>query len=275
MFNYKKDKIPVLLITIYFLIDVFVYINVENIYILVIWFLVGIFPKANICAWNHHHQHVKTFKFSFLNRILELIYAFHTGITANTWVLHHNFGHHINYLDQDKDESRWKSKDGKTMNVFRYTFEVAFTSYSRAFVVGKKHLKERSVFIYMFIITILLLGGLIYYKPIQGILVFALPMVVSLIITAYATYSHHVDLSLEEPKHASRNIESKWYNIITGNLGYHTAHHIRFGWHWSKLPELHQKIKAEIPKECIVNASAIFLLFDKMDLAIRGPKSIS
>mgnify|MGYP001440518359 CR=1 FL=1 len=36
---------------------------------------------------------------------------------------------------------------------------------------------------------------------------------------------------------------------LTGNLGFHTAHHHRPGMHWSKLPTLHAEILPKIPKE--------------------------
>jgi fatty acid desaturase len=234
------------------------------------WFVVGIFPKAIISAWNHHHQHLNTFKKSFYNRVLEVIYALHTGITTNTWVLHHNFGHHLNYLDQRKDESRWMDKKGNKMGVFRYTFVLAVTSYWRAFLVGKKHVKIRKIFILMILVMAVLMAALIFFRPIPALLVFVLPMATALIVTSYATYTHHTELSLVEHKHASRNIESKWYNKLTGNLGYHTAHHIRFGLHWSKLPRLHQELRNEIPEECIVPANAIFRLFDKLDILLSS-----
>lgn len=84
-------------------------------WLLAAWLLLVIDPKACICSWNHHHQHLFTFHQGVLNRLLELSYAFHTGITTNAWVLHHVLGHHVNYLDQTKDESAWKRRDGSTM----------------------------------------------------------------------------------------------------------------------------------------------------------------
>jgi fatty acid desaturase len=47
---------------------------------------------------------------------------------------------------------------------------------------------------------------------------------------------------------ASRNRENRIYNLLTGNLGLHTAHHKRPGLHWSLLPVLHEEIRAEIPE---------------------------
>ena len=54
-------------------------------------------------------------------------------------------------------------------------------------------------------------------------------------------------LETDDHAEASYNITHKWYNILTGNLGYHTAHHLRGGLHWSKLPEFHKTIEDTIP----------------------------
>lgn len=261
-FNYKADRVPFFIIITYFIVDIIIYLNVDSVLFLIIWFLLGIWPKGNICAWNHHHQHCLTFKNSFFNRLLEIMYGLQTGIFGFTWVLHHNLGHHLNYLDQTKDESRWKNSKGKTMGRLRYTAEVSATSYLRAYKVGLKHPKVFKNFLMMFFVTLIIAGVLTYYRPISALLIFWIPMLVSLILTADATYAHHHGLDAQDPTKASRNISSPWYNRLTGNLGYHTAHHIKFGIHWSKLPKLHEKIKADIPKECYVQPMFLFLGLD-------------
>lgn len=262
-FNYKEDRLPISIFISYFIVDVIVYINIENIYYLIAWFLLGIWPKGNICAWNHHHQHCFTFKSSILNRLLEVMYGLQTGIFGFTWVLHHNLGHHLNYLDQEKDESRWKDSKGNTMGRLRYTAEVSATSYFRALKVGKKYPKIRKNFLLMCFVTISLALVLTYFKPVSAILVFWIPMLVSLTLTADATYSHHHNLDSQDPTKASRNIvDSLWYNRLTGNLGYHTAHHIKFGMHWTKLPKYHDKIKADIPSDCYAKPMFLFNILD-------------
>lgn len=262
-FNHKEDRLPILFISLYFLIDILVYINVDSIPFLIVWFILGIWPKGNICSWNHHHQHCQTFRLPIFNRILEVMYGLQTGVFGFTWVLHHNLGHHINYLDQDKDESRWKDSNGKAMSRIRYTAEVTATSYTRAYQVGKKHPKILKKFLLMGLVTLSVAGALTYFRPVAAILVFWIPMIVSLVLTADATYSHHSNLDSQEPTKASRNIvNSTWYNRLTGNLGYHTAHHIKFGLHWSKLPKLHDKIKADIPNECYSRPMFLFRFLD-------------
>jgi len=47
---------------------------------------------------------------------------------------------------------------------------------------------------------------------------------------------------------------------LSGNLGYHTAHHYKPGVHWSKLPELHAKIADRIPDDCYLTPGFPFTL---------------
>ena len=232
------------------MIDFLVFLNIENIWFLIAFYLLMIVPKACISAWNHHHQHRHVFKQNILNRILEFFYALHTGVTTNLWVLHHNFGHHQNFLDQQKDESRWKRPDGSDMNVLEYTFKVAITAYPRGFKVGKKFPKQQKAFLIYGNLTLILLLGLTLYNPLNALFVFILPMITSLLYTSLATYKHHVGLETQDQFSASHNNTTRLYNLLTGNLGYHTAHHYKQGIHWSKLPELHEKIKHLIPDEC-------------------------
>ncbi|HEX8440565.1 fatty acid desaturase, partial [Archangium sp.] len=81
----------------------------------------------------------------------------------------------------------------------------------------------------------------------NALLVFLLPMCVSIYVTSWATYFHHVGLETAKHQEASYNILHAGYNLMTGNLGYHTAHHTKHGLHWSKLPELHAKMARSIP----------------------------
>lgn len=253
MFNFQADKLPVTIILLFTLLDFVVFLNIEgagSIWFLAAYWLLMITPKACISAWNHHHQHRHVFKQSWLNRILEFFYALHTGVTTNLWVLHHNYGHHRNFLDQEKDESRWKRKDGSIMGKLEYTVAVALTAYPRGYAVGKKFPKQQKQFVFYSNITLLLLLALTIYNPINSLFVFILPMISSLVYTSLATYKHHVGLDTQDQFAASHNNTASWYNLLTGNLGYHTAHHYKQGIHWSKLPELHEQIKHKIPENC-------------------------
>lgn len=247
VFRYKEDRLHVFIISMLTVIDFVIYFTVDSFTILTAYYLLMVIPKGTICAWNHHHQHLATFRRTAFNRVLEFIYALHTGVTTNLWRLHHVLGHHLNFLDQEKDESHWQRKDGTKMGVIEYTINVAATAYTRGYIVGKKHPKQLKPFLIYAPITFIIVAMLVWYKPIPAIMLFVLPMITSLLFTAYVTYDHHSGLDTVNEFEASRNNLNPLYNFFTGNLGYHTAHHHKQGVHWSKLPELHEKIKHNIP----------------------------
>jgi fatty acid desaturase len=248
LFRHPEDRIPVLLFASVFAADLAMYFLARSWWLPILWFGVMIIPKGWISAWNHHHQHVTMFRHALPNRLLEIVFGFQTGVTSHAWFLHHVVGHHRNYLDQTKDESTWKRPDGTTMGEMEYSLMTALTAYPRAFRVGREqHPKALRVFLAMGALQVALLGVLFWHNWYNALFVFLLPMCVSLYVTAWATYFHHVGLETTKHEEASYNILHPGYNLMTGNLGYHTAHHTKHGLHWSKLPELHAKMARNIP----------------------------
>ena len=251
MLKYKEDRIPVAIFFSLTVLDFAVYFTVDQAAIVIGYFLVMIPVKAFVSAWNHHHQHVAMFNSKPLNRLLEMSFALHTGVSTNAWTLHHVHGHHKNYLDQEKDESRWRQESGETYGYFTYAFVTVLTAYPRAFVVGRNHPRLQRAFVGYGLLTLLLIGTLVAFNPFNGLFLFVLAPLISITITIAATYVHHSNLDTDDHMEASRNYVGGWRNVVTGNLGYHTAHHYRQGLHWSKLPELHESIADKIPAEYI------------------------
>jgi len=254
VFKHAADRIPVTLILALSTLDFCLYFLVDNPYVLGLYFYAMIIPKSQICAWNHHHQHTSTFRLTLPNRLLEFFYALHTGVSTNLWLLHHVYGHHRHYLDQTRDESRWLRKDGTQMGELEYSLIVAATAYYRGYKVAKDYPKEQKQFFFYSALTFTLVALLVVYRPIPGLLVFILPMLMGLFLTAWATYDHHAGLKADDDYKASYNNLNPLFNLLTGNLGYHTAHHLKGGLHWSKLPQLHEKIKHKIPDELILKS---------------------
>ena len=251
LFRYPQDRLPVFLFVSLFLMDLFVFFTVRPLWALLLWSAVGLLPKIFIAAWNHHHQHVATFRNTIANRLLEVVFTFHTGISTNVWVLHHNLGHHLHYLDQSKDESGWTRRDQKKMGPWEYTFTIAITGYYRALRVGREHPKFRGDLFTMGVLNLLILGLLIAWNPTSALVVFVIPMLLIYLGTCWNTYYHHAGLETDDHLHASHNITNRLYNILSGNLGLHTAHHMKQGLHWSKLPEFHATIEKDIPPELL------------------------
>jgi len=258
VFRYPADRLPVTIVLAFTCLDFTLYFQLEQTWLLFVFWLLMVVPKGKIGAWNHHHQHTPTFKKKFLNRLLEFCYALHTGATTNLWVQHHVLGHHVNFLDQNKDESRWRRRSGKAMGKIEYTLNVAATAHLRSFFVGKRFPKLQKEFIFYTLLIFLIVAILTWFKPLQGLFLFILPMLFGLLLTSWATYKHHSGLNTDNEFEASRNNLNRFYNITTGNLGYHTAHHHKQGVHWSRLPELHEQIKDKIPEHLISTSVPIY-----------------
>jgi fatty acid desaturase len=253
IFRYREDRVPVALIAAFFACDVLAYAFVDSPALLMLWVVVGFIPRGAVCAFNHHHQHLTVFRHALPNRLLELMYGLQTGIISHGWVLHHSLGHHVNYLDQRSDESRWRRDDGTPMNEVEYSLVVGGTAYGRVWKVARRTGKYTGIFLVMAAVTLAIVAGLVAYRPIPALLVFVAPMTIMLFYTAWATFTHHAGKQTSSHFVASNNILHRGYNILTGNLGYHTAHHYRPGVHWSRLPALHDTIAHEIPADCYVS----------------------
>lgn len=137
------------------------------------------------------------------------------------------------------------------MGEWEYTLDVALTAYPRGYQVGKRHPKAQRAFIFYTAVTLGILALLVWYKPVAAILLFVLPMITGLFVTSWATYDHHAGLDTDDVFAASYSNVGRLYNVLTGNLGYHAAHHYKQGVHWSELPHLHEQIKHRIPSELI------------------------
>ncbi len=261
----KIDYYLITAILLIFGIDLLIFWFSPSVLIPITWTILSLNIKGWICSWNHHHQHCKFFNRPWANRLLELMMGLHTGIVGELWVLHHNLGHHVNYLDQSKDESGWKTRKGKLMSQLEYTIKVSMMAYPTALTVGKRHPKSRRRLVENMILTAFVLTLLSWINWVNTVIIFRIPMVFLLLMTVYVTYDHHAGLDDQDPYQATYNITDRWYNFFTCNLGYHTAHHIQYGRHWSELPEFHEQIKANIPSHLYKKAGFPFALMTRME----------
>ena len=123
--------------------------------------------------------------------------------------------------------------------------------YPEIWRIGKGHPKIFRRFFLYFLLCNVILAALIFVDPVKALMIFVFPMVWSVLMLVDNTYDHHVGLDTSDQFHATKNLLDPLYNICSWNLGYHTAHHMKPGLHWSGLPELHASIGPKIPDELI------------------------
>jgi fatty acid desaturase len=216
--------------------------------------LVPLFALSTmVAAFNHHHQHVNAFHSRVLNRIYDLVLAVQTGVGPYTWVLHHNLGHHQNYLNQppsaNPDESHWTRADGSQMGRIEYTLHTLLHHQVDVYRIGQKHPQIFKRYLLMKLPCYAFIAAGFYLNPFNYLVVFFVPSLLALAHTCWATYEHHAGHAADDHVTASVNREHGLFNLLTCNLGLHTAHHMKPGLHWSELPQLHRGIRAQIPEQ--------------------------
>lgn len=254
LIKYKQDIWAVAFVLCLAISQLVLYFVVDNLYIIIPAVIFMALLQGSATAVNHNHQHLPIFTSTPLNRLFELALFFNTSCGTCAWVLHHTIGHHSHYLDSEKDTCPWKKKDGSTMSAVEFTIINSLKVYPEIFRVGKSHKKVFKTFKIWFAISLTILAAFIIADPLKALIIFVIPMIIQLFLLVYATVDHHRGLDTQDQYAATRNDATKLNNLYSWNLGYHTAHHIKCGLHWTKLPEFHEQIKSKIPSELIREA---------------------
>jgi fatty acid desaturase len=252
--RYRADRRPVAYACSMFVVHALVFFFAPA-WVAALCVLPLVLVSMFVAPINHHHQHLNTFRSPVLNRCYELILSLQTGIAPFAWVLHHNVGHHVNYLNQRPnarpDESRWTRADGSTMGRIEYTIDLVLHHQIDIVRLGLRHRRFLRPFLWMKVPLWSILGLALWHDPMNAFLAILLPGFLTLVHTAWATYEHHAGHHPTSHFDASFNNTNPLYNFMTCNLGLHTAHHYRPGLHWSLLPALHAEILPRIPAKQI------------------------
>jgi len=254
LFNHSDDRLPTALMMIFFLIQLAAFFYINNIWIAILISFIFLAPGSMSIAVSHNQCHCKTFKSPLLNCIYEIPLYLQSGVSPYGWTIHHVVSHHRHYLDQDKDPSSWLRADGNTMSRWEYMIHNSLHMYPEILKISSHYPDLKQKFWIMFIISNIFLLFLITYNPVNAFIFFVIPMVLQVLNLIDATYPHHSNIHSQDEYSASRNNLNKLFNILTWNLGYHTAHHIWPELHWSLLPARHEEIKDKIPPELILNS---------------------
>lgn len=226
----------------------------ELLYAIVIFLLIG---KTNYLL--HLHIHRPFSRSRFLNVVLDLSMGAVSGMTSSNWRIQHLYGHHCGVDLPYRGDRAWHMERYTWLRATSYSitslwgtfFEPIRESFRKGILAN---VETPISYRWAFCEQMLLLAFvtvLAWWQP-RLVLVYLLPWyLLTQFITRYVDYLNHYgcnERSDNRYEHANNSL-SWWFNVTTHNFGYHTAHHIRPGAHWTELPEIHRSIADRIPEK--------------------------
>ena len=204
------------------------------------------------CVVNHNHQHHAVFRSESWNRLMGVLLTWTTGQPSRAIVPMHMDNHHANIGDESDMvrptlvDFRWN-----LLNLLAFPF-LALAHYRPRKTEALRRWREQNPtrwrqLVLERIAFYPLLAVLLAIAPLDAMLFWGVPWLVGQWgIIAINLIQHDGCDPASELGH-SRDFIGNSLNWWLCNNGYHTAHHLAPGLHWSELPALHQRIADRIP----------------------------
>lgn len=198
------------------------------------------------CNVKHNHMHCRTFNSPTLNLLFNYWLGFCTGTTATEILTEHNERHH-GHINEEIDYVRTTLVNFRSqlLNVL-FFFPKAYLhlKLTKPSDLARWRKSHRRLYWQSLSEKIVLYSGLLalLMADWKSTLIFILLpwMNGQWWLLTFGLFQHQ-DMQGDSKFGNSRNITSFWFNWFYLNIGYHTAHHLRPGVHWSLLPVLHEK----------------------------------
>ena len=229
----------------------------------------------------HLHVHRPFTRNRAFNLLLDLAMASVTAMTASNWRIQHVYGHHRGIDVLFRGEAAWELERYTPMRAISFCLRSIGPTFWRPLAIsfrrGVLQNETRPInYRWAFVEHMLLIGLVAALAAIDlsMTLTYVIPMyLLTYFITRYVDYLNHYgcdEASPDKYEHANNSL-SPSFNRYTHNFGYHTAHHLRPGAHWTDLPEIYAGIEDRIPGRCKKTVSWSFMLFPyHLYLGLRG-----
>lgn len=196
------------------------------------------------CIIKHNHMHCTVFERNDLNGILGVWLALLTGTSSIGIIQAHNIRHH-GALNSKEDFVRTDLVRFKSplLNLCCFPFVSIVTmmkeresdfSYWRARDERRHRQILREVYAIWILVSLIAL-----HSVSDAVLILLLPWLIAQIFLVAVNYLQHDACDTDSELLHSRNVTGRIMNWFFFNNGFHTAHHLKPGLHWSKLPEYH------------------------------------
>ena len=218
----------------------------------------------------HLHIHRPFSKNRAFNTILDLSMGAVSGMTSSNWRIQHLYGHHRGFDLPYRAARKWELEQYSPLRAISFSacsiWQTFYAPFVESFRKGiLKNTKNPISYRWAFseqALSVALVACLFYLRP--GItLGYLLPWyVVTYFISRYVDYLNHYgcdEAGGNAFDHSNNSLAGR-FNRAKHNFGFHTAHHIRPGAHWTELPAIHRQIADKIPERCLKPFSWSFLL---------------
>lgn len=227
-------------------------------------FAASIVMAFAVGVMHHNHQHAPLWRARALNELTDCwftLFQGHPGYAFGPSHLRNHHRHRNGALDYTRT---WRRHDGNSLlGLVAHPAQFAATI---APVLGR-HLARswrlrraqfwRAAGHYALLAAVT--GAALAADWAKAVLFVLLPQAAALFFLLVSNYLQHAHADERSAWNHSRNFLG-WVNPLFFNVGYHTAHHLHAGAHWSELPRLHAAIAPRIDPRLIEPGLAHYCL---------------
>jgi len=209
-----------------------------------------LFLSIAVTVMAHNHNHIPVWRSKGMNAFMDYWLTVFYGFPAFAWIPTHNMNHHsLNNREGDYTITYRFTEHNHLLMLLTYPSVSSFYQQKPIREYLKNQLREDRPYglfclsQYVLLIAWTVTALIIDWK--KALLFVVIPQQVGLFSVLVFNFVQHVHADEESKFNHSRNFIG-FLNTLLFNNGYHTIHHERAGLHWSKTPEGHAKIAANI-----------------------------
>jgi fatty acid desaturase len=212
-----------------------------------------LFLSIAVTVIAHNHNHIPIWRNKALNALTDYWLTIFYGFPAFAWIPTHNMNHHaLNNKEGDYTITYRFTEHNHLMMLLAYPTISSYYQQKPIRDYLKQQWREDRKYFWFCASQYVLLAAWIAAAFIidwkKALFYVLIPQQVGLFSVLIFNYVQHVHADEESKFDHSRNFVG-FLNTMLFNNGYHTVHHERAGLHWSKAPEAHSKIEANISPE--------------------------
>jgi beta-carotene hydroxylase len=240
-----------MIITTAILVVLWIWSPVMNTSTFILVYSAQLLLAVSVSTMTHNHQHLPMWKKKSLNILTDNWLTIFYGFPVFAWIPTHNLNHHRHVnTEEDYTKTYRYSEKNNLLTLLTYP---SISGYFQQKVVGSYLWKLKSDNKKKFYFSCLQIASLVIWIAAalildwkKALMFVVIPQQLSLFAVLIFNYVQHIHADEETPFNNSRNFTGTILNFLLFNNGYHTAHHVSTGLHWSQLPAKHKELEPKI-----------------------------